>query len=77
MMVLETQIHNRCNESDVHTIKEVAQALLHLLVGVPDTTQGYLSHPALLEPSHRLLYVTVIESPEAGEIIHQSIRYHS
>ena len=77
MMGLATQIHNRCNESDVHTIKEVAQALLPLLVGVSDTSQVYLSHPAFLELSHRLLYVTVIESPEAGEIIHQSIRYHS
>ena len=77
MTGLATQIHNRSYESDVHTVEEIAQALLPLLAGVPDTSQVNLSHPALLEPSHRLLHVTVIESPETGEIIHQAIRNHS
>lgn len=77
MMGLATQIHNRSNESDVHTVEEIAQALLPFLVGVSDTSQVYLSHPAFLKPGHRLLYVTVIESPEAGKIIHQAIRNHS
>lgn len=77
MMGLPSQVHDGSDESDIDTVEEIATAFLPLLVHITDTTEVNLSDTTLLQRCHRLLDVTVAESPEVGKVVHQSVRNHA
>ena len=74
---LSAQVHDGSDESDVDAVEEVAAARLAVLVGVAYAAEVNLAHATLLEPLDGLLVVALAESPEMGEVVHESVGYHA
>ena len=73
MACLTAQVHNGCHQTHIHTVQEVAMTVLTFLIGIADTAEVYLAHTTLLQPGYGLLYLTLLEPPVMGKIVHHTI----
>lgn len=70
---LTTEVHYGSYQSDVDAVEEVAAASLTLLIGISYASEVNLAHMTLLQPLDGLAVVALAESPEMGEVVHQSV----
>lgn len=74
---LSAQIHDVCCHADIQTVQEIAVALVAIGIEIADTAKVHLADTTLHKPVDRLLDIVVIELPEAGEVVHDTIGDHA
>ena len=76
-MSFPSQVHDGSNQSYIDAVEEITSAFLPFLIRITDTSKVYLPDSSCFKRCHRFFNIAVAESPEMGEIIHQSIRNHT
>ena len=71
---LATQVHNISRHSDVNTIEEVTVTFLPLGICITNTAKVDLSDAMTNQRIDGFFYLTLINIPKTGKVVHQTVR---